>query len=280
MKTPSKKQAYLIPALIVSLGLMVIGNVMAQDPTITVRFANPQYNCSTQTYKVDVQFQSDTPNKEICLMNVRFYYDDNVLEFQSFGEFPLGYGVGNPNPVQRITGTSSTGMELLGFTGPQEWINGGVKKNTTNPKTYISTTGWTKLFCMNFHVDDPTVMSDSSFCPSLVWDKLEDPTLGGISGTGGVLYTVVTTFPGSSNAIENVDQFNWEYDGIEGNPHGNPVETDCLSTMSSYAPGTFLPYCGFDTPGNISIPVTVTNFNNIGSFSLLFEYDTTVVDYQ
>jgi hypothetical protein len=250
-----------------------------QDPTITVRFSNPEYVCATQTYSLDVEFQSDTPDKEISMMNVRFFYDDNILEFVSFGEFVFNYGVTSPNPAQKTTGTAASGMQLFGFTGPEEWLNGGVKKNTTNPKIFISTTGWTKLFCVNFHVDDPSVMNDSSFCPSVIWDKKENPAEGGIGSPGGVLFSVVTTFPGSANAIENVSQFNWDYDGIPGDPHGYPEETDCISTLSSYAPKTYLPVCGLDEPGAFNIPVTVTNFNNIGSFSLVFEYDTTVVDY-
>lgn len=276
MKAPSKNSNFIliIPAL--AFILLAAIQTSAQDPVVIVRFNNPVYVCATQTYSLDVEFQSNTASKEICQMNVRFFYNDDILEFLSFDGFVTGYGV--MGTTTKMTGTAETGMALLGFSGPEEWVSGGVKKNVTNPKTFISTTGWTKLYRMNFHVDDPTVMEDPSFCPSVVWDKTENMETG-MGVTGGVLYTVVTTFPGSANAIENVQQFNWAYDGIPGNPHGNPVETYCLSTISSYAPKTHLPTCELSEPGTTSIPVLVTNFNNVKTFALVFEYDPAVMSY-
>lgn len=52
-------------------------------PQIKVRFANPDYDCRSQTYCVDVEFQSSVPDRELYGMNVRFFYDDAVLEFKS-----------------------------------------------------------------------------------------------------------------------------------------------------------------------------------------------------
>ena len=105
-------------------------HVAAQNPVVTVRFNNPRYVCSTQTYTLDVEFQCNTANKQLANMNVRFYYDDNVLEFVSFGEFKSGYGPALPNPPMMETGVPGSGMDLFGIQGPWEYVNGAIKKTT------------------------------------------------------------------------------------------------------------------------------------------------------
>ncbi|MBK8492601.1 MAG: hypothetical protein IPL49_17350 [Saprospirales bacterium] len=47
-------------------------SLSAQQPVITVRYANPDYNCATGEYRVDVEFHSNTANQEVFGMNVRF----------------------------------------------------------------------------------------------------------------------------------------------------------------------------------------------------------------
>ncbi|MBK8829768.1 MAG: hypothetical protein IPN60_02730 [Saprospiraceae bacterium] len=59
----------------------------AQIPVITVRFANPQNDCVTQEYCLDVELRSDITDQELFGMNVRFFYDDDVLEFVDFRDY-------------------------------------------------------------------------------------------------------------------------------------------------------------------------------------------------
>ena len=47
----------------------------AQNVGMTVRLANPEYDCVAQTYCVDVEFQSNTADQQLFGMNVRFFYD-------------------------------------------------------------------------------------------------------------------------------------------------------------------------------------------------------------
>lgn len=249
------------------------------DPVVTVRFANPEFVCTTQTYSLDVEFQCNTANKELFGMNVRFFYPENVLEFLSFGEFATGYGPALPNPPLKSTGNESSGMALFGFLGPQEYINGAIQKNAADPLVYLSTTGWTKLFNVSFHVDDPAALNSQSFCPPVIWDLNEAQT-GGINPSGGIIITLTVTYPNlSSPATENCQQFNWQYDGIPGLPHGNPLPTDCVNTICAYAPETILPTYGSLNPGIITLPVLVNDFDSISAFNLAFEYDPSVLTY-
>jgi hypothetical protein len=260
--------------------LLLIGfQAKAVDPIVTVRFANPEYVCSTQTYSLDVEFQCNITSKQLFGMNVRFFYPDNVLEFISFGEFVSGYSAVSPNPPIISTGNASSGTVLFGFPGPQEYVNGAIQKTGSTTLT-ISTTGWTKIFNVSFHVDDPNAMNSESFCPSVIWD-LNEAATGGINPSGGIIITVVnsTPPPESANAIEHCAQFNWQYDGIPGLPHGFPVSTNCINTICAYAPETHLPIIGLNTQGVHDIPVTVIDFDNIGSFCLVFEYDPAVMTY-
>lgn len=207
--------------------------VNAQLPVITVRFANPDYNCTDQTYCLDVEFRSNTAGQQLFGMNVRFYYDDNVLELISFSNYQGGYGTVSPNPPEVITGSPASGPDLFGFTGPAEFINGAIQLVSAGDPIIISTTGWTKLFSICFDVVDPDALNTENFCPGVVWDLEENPADGGFStGSEGVVITVVDPDPNldSSPATENVVQFNWSYDGVAGIPYGALSPTICIPT--------------------------------------------------
>ncbi len=198
-------------------------------PVVTVRFANPVYDCPTQTYCLDVEFISDTPGQKLFGMNVRFFYDGNILEYLSIGDFQDGYNVLEPPVVeQQAPGSGS----FFGLSGPLEWFNGQVQ--VFGPATIsLSTTTWTKLFHICFRVKDPVALEGvDNFCPPIIWDLQEDFLSGGyLQGDDGVVMTVVdqTGQQDSSPTTENVVQFNWEYN-FNGNSVGQPVSTICVST--------------------------------------------------
>lgn len=198
------------------------------DPNITVRLANPQFNCATQEYCLDVQFQSDIANKELFGMNVRFFYDDVVLELINFRDYQGGYGPVAPNPPT-ITYSATGGPALFNFGGGSDYVNGAIQKTNANaPPIYISTTSWTKLYQICFTVDDPNA-NVNNFCPSVVWDLEADPANGGFPpGSAGVVMTVVNG-SGSSNSLEHVEQFNWAYSGNGTPPYGAPAQITCSS---------------------------------------------------
>ena len=279
MKTPSAL-LFIIFTLAFSIFFFAFQKAYSQNPVVTVRFSNPEYVCATQIYSLDVEFHCNTASKELNGMNVRFFYDDDVLEFISFGEFTSGYGVAAPNPPIITTDTLDSSEEMFGIDGTWEYVNGAIKKISSTPVTYLSTDGWTKLFNVSFHVDDPQVRQDSAFSPSVIWDLKENPAEGGFLGGGGVIINLVKVYPNTTDpATENVNQFNWQYDYIPGLPYGNPVESTCISTVSSYAPKSYIPFCGVTTPGIFSMPVTVKDFLEIKSFSLIIKYDPTVMTY-
>jgi len=203
------------------------------EPLMKVRFANPQYDCPTQNYCLDVEFQSNTPGQQLFGMNVRFYYDDSILEFLSMGDFEVGYN--SPYPTQISTDNPGCGA-LFGFAGPLEWINGTVQLVSPSP-VYISTTGWTKLFNVCFHVDGANKLGVTDFCPSIVWDLQMDMEAGGYQkGDDGVVMTVVDPSHQRESvpSTENVQQFNWQYD-ITGNPYGSPESITCITKICGYA---------------------------------------------
>jgi hypothetical protein len=265
--------------LILMLFLLSGYRSQATDPVVTVRFATPQYTCSNQTYNLDVEFQCNTANLELFGMNVRFFYPDNILEFMSFNEFASGYGTALPDPPLMSTGNSSSGMTYFGFAGPQEYVNGAIQKISETPVTYVSTTGWTKLFAVNFHVDDTTSMNIDNFCPPVIWD-LNEAANGGINPQGGIIITMVVTYPNVTEpATEHCQQFNWQYDGVPGLPAGYPVSTTCIPTICSYAPHSILRTLGQLNTGTMTVPVLVTGFNNITGINLTFEYNPAVMTY-
>jgi hypothetical protein len=86
------------------------------------------------------------------------------------------------------------------------------------------------LFQICFAIDDLDLDS-LNFCPSVVWDLEMNPSNGGyLAGDDGVVMTIATGAQGESvPAMEQVDQFNWEYTGSGGAPpFGQPIEANCI----------------------------------------------------
>lgn len=200
-------------------------SALVTEPNMTVRFANPQYDCGLDEYCVDVELQCDEPNRELFGMNVRFFYDDNLLEFLDFRDFQGTYGPISPDPAINVYTTA--GIPWFNFSTGADNIRGAIQKLGNNNPVIISTSGWTKIFQICFSVDDP--VDQDNFCPSLVWDLEANPANGGfIPGSEGVVMTVVGT-NGNENTFEHVEQYNWQYIGDGAPPYGEPIEDFCLS---------------------------------------------------
>jgi hypothetical protein len=211
-------------------GWMVIQlSILAQTPVVTVRFTNPQNDCPTGEYCLDVEFKADIPDQEVFGMNVRFFYDDQILELIDFRDFQGGYGPVEPDPPIIFT-SAPAGPALFNFPGPAEFINGAIQLVSTGPPPiYLGTDNYTKLFQICFEVDGPIPNLDT-FCPAVVWDLEQDPANGGfLSGDDGVVITIVDPDPNNESyaANENVEQFNWEYIGNGSPPFGQPQEMVC-----------------------------------------------------
>jgi hypothetical protein len=203
-------------------------------PEVTVRFNNPVYDCPTQTYCLDVEFKSNTPGQQLFGMNLRFFYDDNVLEYIGTNDFAQGYGM--PQAPAILNGSGAR----WGLAGSADWVNGSVELQSAS-SVLLPTDGWVKLFGICFHVDDPNSLNTRTFCPSVIWDLQEDPPeIGGgfLDGDDGVVMIladppgqILTTAP----TTEIVEQFNWQYGG-NPNPdgYGIPVDLVCISTICGY----------------------------------------------
>jgi hypothetical protein len=200
-------------------------------PTVTVRFANPFYDCLNDQYCVDVEFLADTLGVQLFGMNVRFFYPDNILELVGFSDYQGGYGPVSPDPPTVIN-SAFAGPALFNFVGSADFVNGAIQLiNPMAPPIFLDTANWTKIFQICFTIDDPNP-DIQSFCPPLVWDLEQDPANGGfLVGDDGVVITLVdpTMMMESVPAEENVVQFNWVYSGPGTPPFGMPVEEVCTS---------------------------------------------------
>ncbi|MDX9906261.1 MAG: hypothetical protein RBS55_06715 [Bacteroidales bacterium] len=205
-----------------------------QNPNVTVRFNNPYYNCETQLYCVDVELLTDTEEQQLSGMNIRFFYNGDVLEFLTMGSFEPGYS--SPAPPVIKTGSIENG-ESFGFNGPLVFFNGQVQM--TGPvSSFISTdeNNWTKLFNLCFRLKHPNVLGVEDFCPSLIWDLKQNQGVGGyLPGDDGLIITLVNqdSEQKSLPAFENVNHFNWQSENI-GDVYGQPVSQNCISEICGY----------------------------------------------
>lgn len=241
-----KSAIWSFPVGSILLGLLMLHIPLdAQTPVITVRFANPQNDCVTQEYCLDVEFKSDITDQELFGMNVRFFYDDDVLELVDFRDFQGGYDAVVPDPPI-ISTSEPAGPALFNFEGAAEFVNGAIQLVNLGPPPIILDTGqWSKIFQICFLVDDPNANLDT-FCPSVVWDLEQNPLNGGfLAGDDGVVMTVVDPDPNneSLSADENVVQFNWQYIGNGQAPFGEPVDSVC-SNINCTLPLTLLSFTG------------------------------------
>ncbi|MGB4846399.1 MAG: hypothetical protein WBP41_00675, partial [Saprospiraceae bacterium] len=199
---------------------------ISQTPVVTVRFAHPSYDCMTGQYCLDVEFRADTLGVELFGMNVRFFYPDTLLELIGFSDFQGGYAPVSPDPPTVVMGPGG----FLNFAGPADFVNGAIQ--LTNPNVtpiILDTLLWSKIFKVCFTVDDPNAII---FCPSIVWDLMENPLSGGfLGGDDGVVMTIVdpTMTMESLPSVENVVQFNWIYNMTDPTHFGMPVSMTCIS---------------------------------------------------
>ena len=263
-----------------AIGLVLFGLpgvpllISAQVPVVSVRLANPQNSCVTQEYCLDVEFKSNITDQEIFGMNVRFFYDDDVLELVDFRDFQGGYGPVAPNPP--VTATSaSAGPALFNFAGPAEFVNGAMQLINSNATPILLDTGtWTKIFQICFLVDDPNANLDT-FCPSVVWDLEQDPENGGfLSGDDGVVITVDDPDPDNESlpTNENVVQFNWMYTGNGTPPYGQPVDSTC-SNINCTLPLTLLSFKGKATESGNQLEWQTINEFNVAGFDVQRKLD-------
>ena len=226
-------QKFLLPLLLLLILSGFMASAQPQIPVVSVRFANPYYDCPTATYCVDVEFKSNIDGQQVYGMNVRFFYDGAILQFLSTGDYMTGYAI--PDPPQIMPGQPGSGAPY-GITGPLMWFNGNLQLISFDTAVYLSTSQWTKLFHVCFRVVDPKSIGIQNFCPSLIWDLQADPSQGGyLPGDDGVVITVVdpTFLQDSSPTTENVVQFNWQYGGT-GGENGSPVSMVCIKTTCGY----------------------------------------------
>ncbi|MCB1124336.1 MAG: hypothetical protein KJT03_22480, partial [Verrucomicrobiae bacterium] len=95
-----------------------MGVCLSAQPVVTARFANPQYDCATGEYCLDVEFQSDTPGEEIFGINLRFFFDEDQLTLIDTRDFQGGYtGSNGTNPYVPAANTLApgAGSTLFGF---------------------------------------------------------------------------------------------------------------------------------------------------------------------
>lgn len=208
---------------------IVVGQTM---PRVEARFANPRYDHDTRTYFLDVELNAKNSPEILFGMNLRFFYDASVMEFQKVDEFHQGYGILGSAPVLSL-GNLQSGQQLFGFTHAAAYVNGGVQLLDERFPLQIPTTSWVKAFRICFKVPAIT-LNKEHFCPSVIWDIEGKEGAGGfLPGSAGLVITVTennrATRYVSSPTLPSALPFNWQYNVVDGLPFGTIAPDDCIS---------------------------------------------------
>ncbi|MBW6461173.1 MAG: hypothetical protein K0B08_11440 [Bacteroidales bacterium] len=239
MKRPIiiKRTIYSLLLILVMAGFDAIAQ---QLPEMTVRFANPRFDCETESYCVDVELQSDTQGLEVFGFNVRFFYDGSILQYLNTGNYQGGYT--SPDDPLIFEGFAGSGPYYFAVNDPLKWYNGYVELTDPGaPPVVVSTTEWTLLFSVCFKVINPIYLGVTEFCPPLIWDLQKEidaeygEKIGFLPGDDGVSISIVVVFPDISEpTTEDVVQFNWEYGEYLAFPAGAPIPVICVDTTCGY----------------------------------------------
>jgi len=180
---------------------------------VTARFENPVFDVKTSKYCVDVELLSNTENIRLFGMNVRFFYEKGAMDFYNFTDFRSGYGAISPNPPLKNFMAQGSGS-LFGFNTDAVFINGAVQLTNFNENpSFLSSSQWTKIFCVCFKVSHSKLITEAEFKPKLVWDLEENSLNGGfMPGSEGVVITVIGDDSKiiSLPVLEKVIHHNWK----------------------------------------------------------------------
>jgi len=211
-----------------SLTSRVIGQEM---PQINVRFSNPHYDSGTRLYYLDAELNSKKSNEYLFGMNVRFFYDATMLEFQNLDQFSAGYNIQGKSP-SAIQGNGNGGTQMFNLKEATAFINGAIQLQDENTPLQVVQGKWVKAFRVCFKV--PLIVQDiQDFCPSVLWDiKPVDGTGGFLTGDDGLVITLLENDPNtpdvSAPAHVSGAYFNWEPNQTGEMPYGKPVSNDCV----------------------------------------------------
>ena len=185
------------------------------EPKITFSFGTP--SIVGTKYTLPVLASSDTNGVELFGINLRFAYEsakftNNVV----VKNFQGGWGIPQGQPPV-FTGNDASKI-ILGFTSAPRFVNGVTQlTNSTAPKIALSGTP-SHLYDIELTINAGVDVS----CPSIVWEKMKDPALGGFlggpaSGSEGITATKVKALVGSNYTTEPTTEYgthkNWEYVG-------------------------------------------------------------------
>lgn len=224
----SVKAFFTICTLIISSSL-VSGQTM---PQINARFSNPHFDDNTRMYFLDVELNSQATKEFLFGMNVRFFYDATMLEFQDFDQFSAGYGTLGVSP-RSMAATGQAGVQMFNLKESTVFVNGAIQLTDENNPLQIVPEKWVKVFRVAFKV--PLIYSgNKDFCPSVIWDAKGNIGKGGfLMGDDGLVITVLEDDPNTpeTSAPSHVNGifFNWEQNPADGMPYGKPIPSNCVT---------------------------------------------------
>ena len=203
-------------------GLMIPASfqaIFAQLSEITVRFANPAYDCISKTYCLDVEMMSNSAADTLYGTNARFFYNSTVITFTGIQNIETGYRVALTPTVE--VGQASSGNTMFNFEAGDSaaWLSGAVELQNQTAGKLIGQGSWTKFYEVCFTLTgSPSELNN--FCPELILDLQKNTNDGFLPASDGL---VITAKSGTSSrdTDEQSVNYNWSYYGPGTAPYGD-----------------------------------------------------------
>lgn len=216
-------------------------NLPAQGSSqMRLRFANPAYSADNKLFSVQAEIKSVKGIEYLFGMNVRFFYDASLLQFEKLDALPSGYHTMGQIPRAQ-KGNEFSGLRLFDFQAAAAFVNTAIQVTNTDQASKIGYSEWVKLFSVQFKVLDEVDRS-RPFAPSILWDIRENGHKGGfLKGEDGVVLTVLerdaTTRQETAPVYVISEPFNWIYNPAVDLPYGKPAVQNAL-LLDDQASGT------------------------------------------
>ncbi len=229
--TAKKLLAAVVLYALISLGSIITGQAL---PMISARFSNPRFDKPTKLYYLDIEVSSKATKEYLFGMNVRFFYEGSMMEFNKMDQFSQGYDILGQLPTTTMANGTS-GTQLFNLSQSTVFVNGAIQLQNVQTPLLIVPGQWAKVCRVSFKVPMGQ-QNKKDFCPSVLWDLKPTVGTGGfLMGDDGLVITVLENNPNtpddSAPAVANAFNFNWQSNSAGVAPYGKPISNTCISLI-------------------------------------------------
>ena len=278
------------PYLILLILLLVISsNITAQDSHLDFRFSNGKVDRVSNSYSIDVDVKTQITDAALYAMNLRFFYEADLLKLAEFSNFKDGYNFID-NQKKTILGSEESAERMFGLQGTAGYVNQGIEMKDVDKSAWKSDE-WEKVVTLRFEILDQSFLKTP--CPSFMWDKQSDTNKGGL--LRGSMGSTASFIGLNNNKLEcngascSYEDYNWLMKSVSA-PYGESQKGGCIAQyaenkqevsiveevileQNSPNPFAIATQIGFSIPKADNVTITIYDLKGVVVHTITDHYD-------